>query len=198
MSLKPKSPLGSAAVGIENILIVFMSTINLILLVLFSSAMELSISFLVLPFTVQWLTLVIAVTYLIAKASRVRGTPPSLSGAAFMFATQTLLGLVASVALTDRAWRSTLCDDFAKIPHSCRVALAVVSISWVGTTTAFAGILLSCAGPLYRSYMALRTPLRPNPAPTHQAFELVDIPSARYQPSYSKWNGREEWTEIPV
>ncbi|KAJ7349463.1 hypothetical protein DFH08DRAFT_959612 [Mycena albidolilacea] len=201
MSVKSQSPLGSAAVVSENILIVFMSTINLILLILVAVAVRLGAStstFLVLPFTVEWLALVISVIYLLVRESRKPGTPPSLSGAAFMFGTQTILGLVTSIAVTNRAWPgSALCADFGKVPNSCSVALAFVGLSWIGTTIAFAGVLLSYAGPLYRLYHALRTSRRPGVISNGEhVIELADLPSARYQPSLNNGKGREEWTDI--
>ncbi|KAF7359525.1 hypothetical protein MSAN_01295500 [Mycena sanguinolenta] len=188
MSLKSHSPLGSAAIVGENILI----------------------AFLVLPFTIEWFTLVIVISYLMLRASRSGNKPPSLSGAGFIFATQTLLGIVNSLALTNRAWPgSNLCNDLGKLSHSCRaIALVVVGLSWLGTTTAFAGILLSCAGPLHRVYKALHLPRRHNSASLDHIFELVDIPTRYHdqprpnydQPSYDKGKAKlgEEWTEIPI
>ncbi|KAF8212487.1 hypothetical protein K438DRAFT_1248019 [Mycena galopus ATCC 62051] len=201
MSVISQSPLGSAAVVGENILLVIMSIINLILLILFSLALELNTTFIVFPLTIEWFMLVLVGIYLLVRKSRARSTPSSLSGAAFMFGTQTILGLVSSVAITDRAWSaraSTLCDDFVKIPNSCRVALAVVGLSWLGTTAAFAGILLSVAGPLYRSYIGIRRLRRHKITHRRHVIELVDVPSASYQPSLDKGKGREEWTEIPL
>ncbi|KAJ6455829.1 hypothetical protein C8R45DRAFT_589587 [Mycena sanguinolenta] len=210
MSLKTHSPLGSAAIVAENILIVLMSAINFTLLVLFSSAMNVNTTFLVLPFTIEWFTLVIVIIYLMVRASGTGNKRPSLSGATFMFATQTFFGLVNSLALTDRAWPGpNLCDDLGRLSHSCpAIALAVVGLSWLGTTTASAGILLSCAGPLHRAYRALGIPRRHDPASIDHIFELVDIPTRYHdqpgpsydQPSYNKGKGKvgEEWIEIPI
>ncbi|KAJ7172725.1 hypothetical protein C8R46DRAFT_1216516 [Mycena filopes] len=193
----------------ENLLIAFMLIINLTVLVLLSLAVKTS-DFLVLPLAIEWFALVLVALYLLVREGSPRGTPPSLSAAAVMFSSEFFLGLgkvyklslaipshnrkVTSLALTIRAWEgSTLCDDFGKLPKSCSVALAIVAMAWLGTTTALAGILLSCAPPLYRMHQALCTRRRKVNSKEH-VIELADIPS-HYQPSYG---GKEEWTDIPV
>ncbi|KAJ6546445.1 hypothetical protein DFH09DRAFT_643187 [Mycena vulgaris] len=204
-------PLGCAAVFFEKLVIGgdlsslrFMSmticfvglifAISFVLLVLFSVAVEAS-EFLVFPLTIEWFTLVVVGIYLLVRESRARSTPPSLPVALVMFGVQFILGLATSLALTIRAWPgSTLCDDFGTIPHGCSIALAVVGMSWVTTTAAFAGILLSCAGPLYRLYRGLCAIPRAKGNPKEHAIELVDMPS--HHPSHN--GSKDRWTNIPV
>ncbi|KAJ7940885.1 hypothetical protein B0H13DRAFT_1850017 [Mycena leptocephala] len=177
------SPIDSPSLTILSQVLV--SIINLGLLVLLSVVVEAS-NFLVFPLVVEWFTLVIVVLYLLVRESR-RGTSASL-----MFGAQFILGL----ALTSRAWLgSALCNDFGNMAHSCRVALAVVALSWLSTSTAFAGILLSCVGPLHRFYLAHCMPRRPKIKPSEHVIKLVNMPTT-YQASHN--TGKEEWTEIPV
>ncbi|KAJ7470522.1 hypothetical protein FB451DRAFT_1559780 [Mycena latifolia] len=134
-------PLGSAAIVFENFIIGFMFTTNLVLLVIFSVAMEAS-EFLVFGLAIEWFTLVMVGLYLLVRESRVRGTPPSLQKALVMFAAHFILDLVTSLALTIRAWPgSTLCDAFGNLANACGIALAVVAMSWLTTT---AGMVPLC------------------------------------------------------
>ncbi|KAJ7684926.1 hypothetical protein DFH06DRAFT_1313302 [Mycena polygramma] len=121
----------------ENFAIALMSTIHLILFILLSVAVAAGTeSFLVLPLAIEWLTLVTVAIYLLVRKSRARGAPSSLLGALITFTLEFILSLVTAVAVTQRAWPgSTLCEDFGKIPNPCRVALAVVALSWLATTT---------------------------------------------------------------
>ncbi|KAJ7109140.1 hypothetical protein C8R44DRAFT_743489 [Mycena epipterygia] len=160
----------------DIVLPALISTLNFILLVVFSVAVAAS-DFLALPLAIEWFTLVVVALYLLVRESRVRGTPPRLPGALVMFAIQFLLGLVTSMVLTIRAWPgSTLCDDFKTVANSCSVALAVVGLSWLATTTGF------------------RMRRRPKVPSNEHVIELVDMPS--HQPRHN--GGKEGWTDIPV
>ncbi|KAJ7752095.1 hypothetical protein B0H16DRAFT_1547415, partial [Mycena metata] len=209
LNMSAPHPLSSqAALVSENI--AFMVTVNMIILILLSIAVETS-DFLVLPLTIEWFTLVLAALYLLVRESRPRGSP-SFSGALVMFGAELVLGLITSIALTLRAWQgSTLCDEFAKLPKPCSVALAMVGLSWLAATTggfsrlspprhvnqlrsAFAGILLSFVPPLYRLYQVLCARRR-KVNPQEHAIELTNLPSD-CQSSYN--GGKDQWTDIPV
>ncbi|KAJ7135022.1 hypothetical protein C8R43DRAFT_956228 [Mycena crocata] len=174
-------PFGSCAIHYENVVILLKLVTNVILLVLFSVAVEGSTD----------------CAYLLVRESRPRGTPHSLPIALVMFTAQFILGLVTSILLTIRAPGTTLCEDFVNLANPCSVALAVTGISWLVPTlvtagVAFCGMVLSCAIPLHRLYIGLKKQWTPKAKPNEHVFELDNMPS--YQPDR---RGKEEWTNIP-
>ncbi|KAJ6513914.1 hypothetical protein C8R47DRAFT_1207190 [Mycena vitilis] len=179
-----------------------MSTVHLILFVLLTVAVAAGTeSFLVLPLAIEWLSLVTAGIYLLVRKSRARGAPPSHLSALITFTLEFILSLVTAVAVTQRAPGSTLCEDFGKIPNPCRVALAVVALSWLAATTAFAGILLPCADPLYRLYLALRSRRRtskPTTSENHIELAYLPTPATHVYNAQGANSESEIWSEISI
>ncbi|KAK7015066.1 hypothetical protein R3P38DRAFT_1428059 [Favolaschia claudopus] len=194
------SAMRSPSSVVENVFITLVLTINSILFILFCIAVQANSStYLILPFTMEWFTLFLPVLHVIAKVSYEHEILARSHTPVPLFGTQTVLGLVSSIAITHRAWDgSSICDDFGGLPNPCRSALTVVGLSWLQTTVAFVALLLSCGCSLHRWSLGYGGVRKPYVVPRQSDIALMDL-SARYPTSLYRGKSRdEEWTDIPL